>query len=213
MRPLVERPLISRGVVVFLFGAVAGCFIATASTYYALYLVGDQRVIEFVRAPAGPVAQPADRRLLEYLPLNSPSSTLAVATIAVYIAWQQYKTARNKLKLDLFDRRFRVYQAQQLFAYSCAKIQSLDQDSYDKLQALLPDAVFLFDADICDYLKELQMHASRLQLLRMQIGSAETQEQRGVFVDQQTPILQWVINESIHSEQRFLRYLSFKKVL
>ena len=34
-----------------------------------------------------------------------------VALFALYIAWQQHKTNEEKLKLDLFDKRFKVYDA------------------------------------------------------------------------------------------------------
>ena len=39
-------------------------------------------------------------------------SALLVPTIALfacYIAWRQWRTAQNKLKLDLFEKRFAVY--------------------------------------------------------------------------------------------------------
>jgi hypothetical protein len=37
--------------------------------------------------------------------------TPAIALLAGYIAWQQWHTARNKLKLELFERRYVVYSA------------------------------------------------------------------------------------------------------
>jgi hypothetical protein len=47
--------------------------------------------------------------------LSIPTTTLfvGIATLLVtgYIAWQQLQTARNKFRLDLFDRRFPVFEA------------------------------------------------------------------------------------------------------
>lgn len=37
--------------------------------------------------------------------------TPTMAAFGGYIAWQQWKTEQNKLRLDLFDRRFLVFQA------------------------------------------------------------------------------------------------------
>jgi hypothetical protein len=36
--------------------------------------------------------------------------TPVIAIIAAYVAWQQLKTNRRKLKLDLFDRRYAVFE-------------------------------------------------------------------------------------------------------
>jgi hypothetical protein len=37
--------------------------------------------------------------------------TPTIAVIVAIIAYRQWKTAQNRLKLDLFDRRFAVYDA------------------------------------------------------------------------------------------------------
>lgn len=37
--------------------------------------------------------------------------TTTAALVAVYIAWQQWRTARHKLAVDLFDRRLQTYRA------------------------------------------------------------------------------------------------------
>lgn len=37
--------------------------------------------------------------------------TAAAALIAVYVSWQQWRTARHKLAVDLFDRRLQAYRA------------------------------------------------------------------------------------------------------
>jgi hypothetical protein len=47
--------------------------------------------------------------------LLSPIVTLLVSCALAFIAWQQWQVARNKLRLDLFDRRYRVYDATRKF--------------------------------------------------------------------------------------------------
>ena len=37
--------------------------------------------------------------------------SVVIGAVAVYIAWQQWKTARQKLRLDLFDRRYAFYES------------------------------------------------------------------------------------------------------
>lgn len=45
--------------------------------------------------------------LIEKIILALPS--IIIAGIVAYIAYQQYEINRQKLKLDLYDRRFKIY--------------------------------------------------------------------------------------------------------
>jgi hypothetical protein len=41
-------------------------------------------------------------------------ATLFLSVAVAVIAWQQWRVADNKLRLDLFDRRYKVYDALRL---------------------------------------------------------------------------------------------------
>jgi hypothetical protein len=45
------------------------------------------------------------------IPTCSLILTGAIAIVTLYIAYQQYQTAKNKLRLDLFKKRYPVYEA------------------------------------------------------------------------------------------------------
>jgi hypothetical protein len=55
------------------------------------------------------------RTIRTYVPVGfwylQGSLTLVIAVITVHIARQQWKTNAQKIKLDLFERRFRVFEA------------------------------------------------------------------------------------------------------
>lgn len=44
-----------------------------------------------------------------WLQVGQLFGTLAIGGVAGIIAWRQWKTAQDKVKLDLFDRRFAVF--------------------------------------------------------------------------------------------------------
>ncbi|HEV2293707.1 MAG TPA: hypothetical protein VGR35_07615 [Tepidisphaeraceae bacterium] len=46
--------------------------------------------------------------------------TPLIACLAVWIAFQQFRVARNKLRLDLYEKRFKVYSAVKEFILSGA---------------------------------------------------------------------------------------------
>ena len=45
------------------------------------------------------------------LPICTLILTGVIGIVTLYIAYQQYRTAKNKLRLDLFDRRLPVFEA------------------------------------------------------------------------------------------------------
>ena len=50
-------------------------------------------------------------RAMSFLPI----ATFALSVAVVIIAWRQWRLARSKLRLDLFDRRYKVYEATSKF--------------------------------------------------------------------------------------------------
>lgn len=98
--------------------------------------------------------------------------TAITALIAVYIAWQQWRTARHKLAIDLFDRRLRTYRdLNDAIANRHNEILALtfDQVTSDPpTQALTAlwtaksDAYFLFGKDVHQAIEKVE---DRLGLL------------------------------------------------
>jgi hypothetical protein len=89
--------------------------------------------------------------------------TPVIAVVAVYIAWQQHKTARDKLKLDLFDRRYKVYRGlMDLFA--CVATEgTVSNEDLGKFYRETDQKRFLFDDDVCDYLTEVRKKVVELR--------------------------------------------------
>lgn len=94
--------------------------------------------------------------------LGTPVVALIAASIAGVIAYRQWVTARNKLKLDLFDRRMAVYM--------CA-VRVLEQvrnggkegfSEIEKLQDSATAARWLFDIVTAMHLYELALRAYKL---------------------------------------------------
>ena len=87
----------------------------------------------------------------------------AIPAVGAWLAWQQVQIARVKLQHDLYDRRYRVFDAtRSLLAKIGAKGNASDED----MRAFVlgtADAAFLFDDDLTRYLAEMGKHAVELQ--------------------------------------------------
>ncbi|MDP9968816.1 hypothetical protein J2W39_000039 [Variovorax paradoxus] len=74
--------------------------------------------------------------------------TPVVAIVAAYVAIINARTARNKLKLDLFDRRIKVFTTIRDIVRTTIKYEALDDAAYTDLVNAFNDAEWLFDANV-----------------------------------------------------------------
>jgi hypothetical protein len=87
--------------------------------------------------------------------LGGPIVALIAACIGGGIASQQWRTARNKLKLDLFDKRLKVYQHAVELLQEIWSPTPTEVDKYLELSRGVSGVVWLFDSDVSKYVNEL----------------------------------------------------------
>jgi len=95
--------------------------------------------------------------------------TLIIGSIAGAITFRQYQVAKAKLKLDLFDKRYTIFNKAWLAMSNAATLPATlrlavpkDDELITPFNLLLPEAVFLFGKEIEDYLNELSKHFTQL---------------------------------------------------
>ena len=81
--------------------------------------------------------------------------TFIIALIATWIAYQQHLTNRNKLKLDLFDRRLKVYHSVRDTVVIFSREASIDFDEFRQLRISLIGADFLFGEEVIEFNSQL----------------------------------------------------------
>jgi hypothetical protein len=87
--------------------------------------------------------------------LGTPIVAVIAAGFAGMIAYRQWRTARDKLKLDLFGRRHAVYAA--LVAYF-QEVTSVTRPSSGDLPQMKPEidsGQWLFGPDVADFLRKV----------------------------------------------------------
>ena len=80
--------------------------------------------------------------------------TLVVGIAVVIVAWLQWSVALNKLRLDLFDRRYKVYDAAKKFILQVLRDWNFDDSALVEFDAGTSDAEFLFDDDVVLFLRQ-----------------------------------------------------------
>ena len=83
-------------------------------------------------------------------------TTLVIGGFAAYIAWRQWRTAQDRVVLDLFERRFQVFQELTQTIASAFSEANVKIDDLAKFDAATEKARYLFGAEVHDYLKEVR---------------------------------------------------------
>jgi hypothetical protein len=112
-------------------------------------MIGIQQVIPQVAA--GP-------HWLEYVKaFGTPIVAIIGAGFGTFIAHRQMTTAKNKLKLDLFDKRIAVYTAALDLLSTIVSLDHISEERFDEIIATLNGALWLLNRDADTYLKSLRL--------------------------------------------------------
>jgi len=150
-------------------------------------------------------------------------STAPAVLISAYVAWvayQQYRTTREKLRLDLYDRRFGVYTAAIDFYHVLSRYdENLQphQEAHRTFIKAVRESRFLFghDNEIVSILEEMHARAARIMGFR-QGGEAlrfsDPVEFHKLFSNQQGDYL-WIGGKEglLRLESALVPFLDFKK--
>jgi hypothetical protein len=79
--------------------------------------------------------------------------------VTAYIAIQQWRTNKNKLRLDLFDRRWAVFEAAMRMAAVAVHKPKVTSDDLREFEIASKGARFLFDQNLEDYCNKLRTEA------------------------------------------------------
>lgn len=94
--------------------------------------------------------------------------TLIIAALAVYIAWQQWRTNVQKLHLDLYAHRLRIYgEVKKFLGYMLGSPTGEFGEMFEFLRET-SEADFLFGEDVRKYIEDICKHASDYGLCRIQ---------------------------------------------
>ncbi len=115
------------------------------------------------------------------LQLASPIATIIAAGAAVYVTWkigtrqaniaeQQAKLADTRMRHDLYDRRFKIYEAARALVVAVFRRVDVSQEEFFAFVSGTADAVFLLNAEIVAYFEEMRTKALRLQRMNRLIN-------------------------------------------
>jgi hypothetical protein len=132
-----------------------------------------------------------------------------VALIGAWIAYQQWCTARNKLKLDLFDRRMVVYECVREALGNAAREGNLSQEEQIAFLSGIQPAKWLFGAEVAIYLeKELWHKIVSLELHNTLSKNNPNEDQRIESIHLRAETMKWLMQQHKEFDELCKPYLT-----
>jgi len=131
-----------------------------------------------------------------------------VAGLGLYIAYRQWKTSRDRLKLDLFEKRFAVYEATRTFIKSIISSGKAEDQPMYIFRASTGETKWLFDEKVANYLdKQIWKPAVDLQTLESELQGMPVGEARSKKVQERSILFEQFMAELRQIEDVFGPYL------
>lgn len=137
-------------------------------------------------------------------------TTLLIAAIVAYIMWQQYKTDKDKLRYDLYNRRLKIFQGTMVLLGRGVVQKKLNIEDIDQFNREKAEATFLFEKDVMDYLTTITRNCLDLWGVTAVLKTEPEGKPRNAAAKQQKALLQWFGDQPGVLKSKFEKYLRFR---
>lgn len=142
----------------------------------------------------------------------SAALTPLIAIIAAYIAYQQWKTNKHSLKLDLYNHRLSVYRAVNKLLNTVIKKNGLSWNDAMDFKTETSEAPFFFGNDVLNFRKELFDNAKTLARIKEDLkNSIKTEKSNTSLIEEHYALITWFDNQFETSDSIFKKYLDLSK--
>ncbi len=139
-------------------------------------------------------------------------ATLFLSVAVVSIALLQWRVAENKLRLDLFDRRYKVYNATRKFLAMIVRDATFTDSQLFEFYGDTSDTEFLFRSEVVDYLAQIRKRALDMRLHQTLFEPLPVGAERSGHVQAHHDQLSWLSDQLTDMTSVFIPYLGFANV-
>jgi hypothetical protein len=133
-----------------------------------------------------------------------------IALIGAWIAFRQWQIARNKLKLDLYDKRMAVYDVVRKTLGVATGHGKLTQDNEIEFLSGVRTAQWLFGPEVSTYLEETLWHKIIAFNLHNTMSSGPASDERTKHIHARAETLNWLSDQYKEFDRLCSPYLQLR---
>ncbi len=138
-------------------------------------------------------------------------TTFLIAAFAAYVAYRQHRLGKEKFKLDLFEKRYRVFAATRLLLTHVLQNGNVTLPELFEYRAGIGEASFLFSSDLVEYLEEIYRHALKLHTDHESVAPLPRGDERSRLAEEICTGTGWLTDQLPELKKRFAPYMAFNK--
>jgi hypothetical protein len=135
--------------------------------------------------------------------------TAVTAAIVAWVGYEQFRLARERLKLDLFEKRFVVYKAAQRVLSAVLRDAAVGSPDLLEYRRDSQDAAFLFGQEIVDYLATLDHRILKLGAACDELKDLACGPERSRLAEEKRRLCADLLGELPKLKDVFAPYLRF----
>lgn len=135
---------------------------------------------------------------------------IVIPFVGAWIAWAQLHVARTKLKHDLFERRFKLYDIAAKFISHILQTGP-DNPAINEYSRQILDAEFLTSRGVSDYLNELRVEANALHAIEAEVQTIQDPDERRTLIAKSNERREWFANQFQVLKNKFLPLIGFEE--
>ena len=131
-----------------------------------------------------------------------------IAVIGAIIAYRQWRTAQNKLKLELFERRMEVYGAARELLGHITRTGKISLDEQFTYLGKIQSAKWLFGPEVVQHLDELWEKSADLEMHQSMLSDSDRNDpERAKHIKLKTETLKFLMAQYKVLDQKCAPYL------
>jgi hypothetical protein len=150
-----------------------------------------------------------------WLRVISALALICIPIVGALIAWRQVQIQSVNLKHQLYDRRFKIYDATRDFLKDILRTAAVNDQAFATFVIATADASFVFDGEIRDFLKTIREHGAALLTFgplvaqNLALGHAGPEHQN--YVQRKYDALLAINSIFDQLEMKFLPYMQLER--
>jgi hypothetical protein len=137
---------------------------------------------------------------------------IAVGAFAAIIGWRQWRTGNYRLRLDMFDRRYSMYEATKLLIDKIRISGGVTPADFTEFRTSIRGAEFLFDGKTREFFKRLTDLSWRAYLARSRQTRTKEDGALQKLFDEEDECINFVEAEGPNLENVFAKYIDLSRI-